>query len=54
MLEYIPGLKNAASASAEAIPWEDVTVDSLMTHLSGLATDSKNSLTFLISFNFGD
>lgn len=50
VLEYIPELKNAAAAgSAEAIPWEDVTVDSLMTHLSGLATDSKSSSNFLFS-----
>ncbi|KAL7893403.1 beta-lactamase/transpeptidase-like protein [Trichoderma sp. SZMC 28014] len=44
MLEYIPELKNAASASAEAVPWEDVTIDSLMTHLSGLATDTAFDL----------
>lgn len=51
VLEYIPALKEAAaSTSTETIPWEDVTVDSLMTHLSGLATDSKNSLHFLFSF----
>ncbi|PTB35757.1 uncharacterized protein TrAFT101_010603 [Trichoderma asperellum] len=41
VLEYIPQLKNVvASDPAEAIRWEDVTVDSLMTHLSGLATDT--------------
>lgn len=51
VLEYIPQLKNvAASDSGEAIPWEDVTVDSLMTHLSGLATDSKSSLNPWFSF----
>jgi CubicO group peptidase (beta-lactamase class C family) len=52
VLEYIPELQGtAASTSAEAIPWEDVTVDSLMTQLSGLATDSKSSLNFSF-FNY--
>lgn len=42
VLKYIPELKAAvATGSVEAIPWDDITVDSLMTHLSGLATDSK-------------
>lgn len=46
VLKYIPELKTAvATGSVEAIPWDDITVDSLMTHLSGLATDSK--MTFL-------
>ncbi|KAK1238882.1 hypothetical protein MKX08_005943 [Trichoderma sp. CBMAI-0020] len=45
VLEYIPELKEAAaSASVEAILWEDITVDSLMTHLSGLATDTAFDL----------
>lgn len=42
VLKYIPELKNAVIAgSAESTPWEDITIDSLMTHLSGLPTDSK-------------
>ncbi|KAM0517037.1 hypothetical protein ACHAPE_005149 [Trichoderma viride] len=45
VLEYIPELKEAAaSTSAETISWEDITVDSLMTHLSGLATDTAFDL----------
>lgn len=54
VLKYIPELKNvAATGSAEAIPWEDITVDSLMTHLSGLATDSKSSLNSFFFFRRG-
>ncbi|KKP03817.1 hypothetical protein THAR02_04088 [Trichoderma harzianum] len=45
VLKYIPELKTAvATGSAEAIPWDDITVDSLMTHLSGLATDTAMDL----------
>lgn len=48
VLKYIPELKNAtATGSVESIPWEDITVDSLMTHLSGLPTDSKSSSNFV-------
>lgn len=42
VLKYVPELKSALpTSSVESIAWEDVTIDSLMTHLSGLPTDSK-------------
>ncbi|KAM0263965.1 hypothetical protein ACHAQJ_001000 [Trichoderma viride] len=45
VLKYIPELANAAvSSSEEPTPWEDITVDSLMTQLSGLATDTAMDL----------
>ncbi|KAL6788831.1 beta-lactamase/transpeptidase-like protein [Trichoderma sp. SZMC 28012] len=45
VLKYIPEFKTAvATGSVEAIPWDDITVDSLMTHLSGLATDTAMDL----------
>ncbi|KAL6691395.1 beta-lactamase/transpeptidase-like protein [Trichoderma pleuroticola] len=45
VLKYIPELKTAvATGSIESIPWDDITVDSLMTHLSGLATDTAMDL----------
>lgn len=47
VLKYIPEIKDAIVAgSVESIPWDDITVDSLMTHLSGLPTDSKSSFLF--------
>jgi hypothetical protein len=48
VLAYIPELQDAVlTNSVESITWDEVTVDSLMTHLSGLPTDSKpiNHLT---------
>ncbi|KAL7931405.1 beta-lactamase/transpeptidase-like protein [Trichoderma chlorosporum] len=45
VIKYIPELKDAVAAnSVESIPWDDVTVDSLMTHLSGLPTDTAMDL----------
>ncbi|KAL7941270.1 beta-lactamase/transpeptidase-like protein [Trichoderma barbatum] len=45
VLKYIPALKNsAATDSVELIAWDDITVDSLMTHLSGLPTDTAMDL----------
>lgn len=49
VLKYIPELKDT-TGPAETVSWEDITVDSLMSHLSGLATDSKSSLKYLFSF----
>lgn len=44
VLKYIPELRNATGTdSTGTTPWEDVTVGSLASHLSGLATDSKRS-----------
>ncbi|EHK19384.1 uncharacterized protein TRIVIDRAFT_46594 [Trichoderma virens Gv29-8] len=45
VLKYIPEIKDAIVAgSVESIPWDDITVDSLMTHLSGLPTDTAMDL----------
>lgn len=50
VLKYIPEFKTAvATSSVESIPWDDITVDSLMTHLSGLATDSKMTILQYVS-----
>jgi CubicO group peptidase (beta-lactamase class C family) len=48
VIKYIPELKNAAAiAGVDSTPWEDITVDSLMTQLSGISTDSKRALTLI-------
>ncbi|KAH0493335.1 hypothetical protein TgHK011_000009 [Trichoderma gracile] len=45
VLEYIPELENAVlTGSVESIAWDEVTIDSLMTHLSGLPTDTAMDL----------
>jgi CubicO group peptidase (beta-lactamase class C family) len=43
VLEYIPELRDPSNSTngVAATPWEDVTVRSLMNHLSGIATDSE-------------
>lgn len=42
VLEYIPELANGTEDSAiNSTPWEDITIRSLINHLSGLATDCK-------------
>lgn len=45
VLKYLPELRNGTGSnlnSVNTIHWEDITVRSLASHLSGLATDSKN------------
>ena len=42
ILKYIPALQNArATKAVDAIPWKEVTIGSLMSHLSGIGRDSK-------------
>ena len=41
VLKYVPDLQNVTESPEGSIPWEDVTIGSLLSHLSGLATDSK-------------
>lgn len=42
VLEYLPELRDATSPDAVyATPWEDITIRSLASHLSGLATECK-------------
>jgi CubicO group peptidase (beta-lactamase class C family) len=47
VLDYLPDLKSRFDAheSIYSIPWEDITVSSLASHLSGIATDSKFSIS---------
>ncbi|KAL7804798.1 beta-lactamase/transpeptidase-like protein [Trichoderma aethiopicum] len=45
VLKYVPELKSVLpTSSVESIAWDDVTIDSLMTHLSGLPTDTAMDL----------
>lgn len=42
VLEYLPDLKNRAELhSIHSIHWQDITIQSLAAHLSGLPTDSE-------------
>lgn len=50
ILEYLPELKNTAGDDPiTSTPWEDISVESLAAHLSGLGVDSKFSSTSHIS-----
>lgn len=42
VLKYLPDLKKSVSLDAHHFDWEDVTVESLASHLSGLPTSSKS------------
>lgn len=43
VLKYLPALRNHTDIhpAIDSVPWEDVTIESLASHLSGLSTDSK-------------
>lgn len=43
VLKYLPELDNEGSNPIKNIQWKDVTVRSLTSHLSGLATDCRSS-----------
>ncbi|KAK4447829.1 beta-lactamase/transpeptidase-like protein [Podospora aff. communis PSN243] len=43
--KYLPALKDAkGSSEVLSVSWDDITIGSLMSHLSGLATDSAQDL----------
>ncbi|KAK0611385.1 beta-lactamase/transpeptidase-like protein [Immersiella caudata] len=43
--KYLPALRNAkGSSEVLSVSWDDITIGSLMSHLSGLATDSAQDL----------
>lgn len=50
VLKYLPGLANNSDArdSIHTIPWEDISVADLATHLSGLPRDSTIGAFFLL------
>ncbi len=54
VLEYLPALKNRSDIhhSVHSIPWEDITIQSLASHLSGLATDSEFPSTTIVPMMF--
>ena len=48
ILKYIPELENPASVDdIDTIDWQDITVGSLMAHLSGLTRDSESGTHFI-------
>lgn len=53
VLKYLPDLRTKTHVHPDihAIPWEDITVDSLASHLAGLPTDSKFKTFITIYIN---
>jgi CubicO group peptidase (beta-lactamase class C family) len=45
VLEYIPELKGDSDDGISGTVWEDVTIRGLMSHMSGIATDSEQVST---------
>ncbi|KAK4086550.1 hypothetical protein Purlil1_9166 [Purpureocillium lilacinum] len=47
VLKYIPQLANSSAEGIVRTPWEDVTVRSLTSHLSGLSTNTATDISLL-------
>ncbi|KAL3961039.1 hypothetical protein ACCO45_006156 [Purpureocillium lilacinum] len=47
VLKYIPQLANSTAEGMVRTPWEDVTVRSLTSHLSGLSTNTATDISLL-------
>src|SRR5687767_7590631 len=46
ILEYIPELQSDSDDEIDSTQWEDVTIRALMSHMSGITTDSKSRSLF--------